>query len=89
MERSEFRWISVEEKLPGPNEKVLVCLKKIAFSIEPRFKVEMADYIGNGVWQFRYGSGALVADRPEYWMPLPEPPHEHNFKHVDQERSAT
>lgn len=70
------KWISVKERLPELNEKILVCVERPMFSIKTYFTVDTAFYIGNGVWQYKFEKRPHVTYGPKYWMPLPEPPKE-------------
>ena len=57
------KWISVEERLPSPDERVLVWLKA---NSAPYTQID-TDRIINGRWVRWRGCVS-------HWMPLPEPP---------------
>lgn len=60
------RWISVEERLPGVGEPVLVCRRHEG----NKLKVEQGNRQVNGCWKV-YGTNVKSVT---HWMPLPEPP---------------
>lgn len=64
------RWISVDERLPGVFEPVIVCRKDK--SAKTGWKVEQGARDLNGWWKV-YGTRTKNVT---HWMPLPPPPKE-------------
>ena len=63
------KWISVEERLPEYDAKVLVVI--------PRYygcDIRTARLYKSGAWLI--GDMSAVGSTPTHWMPLPEPPKE-------------
>lgn len=58
------RWISVEERLPGEKQRVIVRCKTVGTTVGWRLWGEWMTDLGDG--------GSEVT----HWMPLPEPPEE-------------
>jgi len=58
-------WISVSERLPEPNEPVLICTEVLGRHV--------ASVDEEGEWFCDYG-GEWLFPNVTYWMPLPEPP---------------
>jgi hypothetical protein len=63
--RDERRWIPVEERLPGPNEPVLIYTEVLGRHV--------ASVDEEGEWFCDYG-GEWLFPNVTHWMPLPEPP---------------
>jgi len=61
---NHFQWISVKDRLPEPNTRVLVYAKQGSYM---NLRI---DHICNGRWFF----SMMVT----HWMPLPELPKENN-----------
>ncbi len=59
-----MRWISVEERLPEANERVLVYHGGYGITVGHRYE--------DGRWHIKQAYPAA----PKFWMPLPEPPKE-------------
>lgn len=62
-------WISVKDRLPENDERVLVCLNNVA-SAMCNGKIDTDRFLKNG-W-VRWNKYVT------HWMPLPEPPKEDN-----------
>ena len=63
----EYEWISVEERYPEDQQHVLIAYKD-------------NDYVSIGYFDEGFAEWDSLYDneivRPDYWMPLPEPPKE-------------
>ena len=69
LESTQPKWISVEERLPEYDAKVLVVI--------PRYygrDIRTARLYESGAWLI--GDMSAVGSTPTHWMPLPEPPKE-------------
>lgn len=61
------KWISVEDRLPEDDARVLVCDTREDY-------VSIWEYFGDGLW---FGDEVIWATEDiTHWMPLPEPPKE-------------
>lgn len=70
-------WISVEDRLPNQDCKVIVCVQKVrgGFVIKERFVTTAVFYMtmtGKHYFDFAGNNTGIVT----HWMPLPEPPKE-------------
>ena len=64
---TESTWITVSERLPEDNKKVLVALAS---------KIEVVAILRQNVWLVSWNHAPLT--HVTHWMPLPEPPKEDN-----------
>ncbi len=69
-QRNEMRWISVEDKLPPIDTRVVGWCKDNPFS---HFTYEVVSWHGRG-WVFPYAMRYVT--NVTHWMPLPEKPKE-------------
>ena len=60
-------WVSVEERLPGSHEQVLMWSAK--WSI-----IEAGSYYNGHFWVHNELGDGYIAENITYWMPLPAPP---------------
>ena len=70
-------WISVSDRLPGDNEKVIICciddIGDYGFPYTYKDACEMGFY-ENGQWYSDNPDYIDDIDGVTHWMPLPEPP---------------
>lgn len=75
------KWISVEDRLPERNTRVLVYAQEKEDGFEGKYVITIASYTDNlfgydisgwvEPWQYFFASYEIT-----HWMPLPEPPRE-------------
>jgi hypothetical protein len=69
----EERWISVSERLPGANERVLIFCPLLEPEEIIGATLLKASLPSGGAWSCDDGQ-LLGETEPTHWMPLPEPP---------------
>lgn len=75
--REQPRWISVDERLPKPDEKVLILCKNGAMFVGKRtYRYSYGEELRWGVFTALGSVKVLNKGRVSHWMPLPEPPKE-------------
>lgn len=70
----EMNWISVEDKVPENNQRVLAyCGKTKKYFVGSVMSYQFSDGV---YWRHEGAKGAMyaVTSKVTHWMPLPEPP---------------
>jgi len=62
-----MEWISIKDRLPDIDKRVLIYLSHGVIKVDERYKSLYGKQIGN--WRYTYPETNIT-----HWMPLPEPP---------------